>query len=246
MTSLADLYVIQEQLEEAVEVYKKLLDKEGDSPYLRFNLALIYLKLGKNDLAESELKETIRLKDDYNEAYMVLGVLSGLKKDHKEAAKFYKKVIELDPENAYAHFYLGAAYERIGNRKGAITEFRKCIELDAQYAEAHNYLGYMFAEKGENLDESISLIKRALEIDPENGAYVDSLGWAYFKKGLIDKALEEIERAAGLIENDPVIRDHLGDIYYKKGWKDKAEAEWQKSLAIDPAQELIKEKLKSL
>jgi tetratricopeptide (TPR) repeat protein len=103
-------------------------------------------------------------------------------------------------------------------------------------------LGYTYADKGINLDEAISLIEKALEIEPEVGAYIDSLGWAYYKKGMIDKAIELLEKAVGY-EDDPIIRDHLGDAYYKKGWTDKAAEQWEKSLKKDPGQEKVREKL---
>ena len=103
----------------------------------------------------------------------------------------------------------------------------------------------MWAEDGENLDEAIELIKKALEIEPDNGAYIDSLGWAFYKKGMVDEALVQIEKAANLLKDDPVVRDHLGDIYSKKGLIEKALKEWERSLEIDPKQEKVREKIKS-
>ena len=112
--------------------------------------------------------------------------------------------------------------------------------------EAYNYLGYTFAEQGKNLDEAIELIKHALELDPDNGAYVDSLGWAYYKKGMYDKALRKLERATKLVSEDHIIRDHLGDVYYKLNMNDKALVQWEKALELDPKQEMIREKIKRL
>ena len=104
-------------------------------------------------------------------------------------------------------------------------------------------LGYIYAEQGVNLDEAIELIGKALSIEPENGAYIDSLGWAYFKKGQIQEALKELERAVGLLE-DPVIYDHLGDAYFESGKIKKALEQWRKSLELDPEQEQVSIKLK--
>ena len=84
---------------------------------------------------------------------------------------------------------------------------REAIKRDPNFADAYNYLGYMFAESGENLDEAVMLTKRALEIDPNNGAYIDSLGWAYFKKGMYKEALIELEKAIKLEANSPDVSD---------------------------------------
>ena len=110
-------------------------------------------------------------------------------------------------------------------------------------ADAYNYLGYMYAEKGVNLDEAIELIGEALKIEPDNGAYIDSLGWAYFQKGMVDEALAELEKAAGLMGDDPTIREHLGDAYRRKGMLGRAAEEWRKALELDPDNEEIREKL---
>jgi tetratricopeptide (TPR) repeat protein len=101
----------------------------------------------------------------------------------------------------------------------------------------------MYAEDGVKLDEAIVLVKRALDISPNNGAYIDSLGWAYYRKGMIDEAEIELKKAIEIYGKDPVLYDHMGDVYYKKGLTDKAKEFWKKSLEIDPDQKGIKEKL---
>jgi tetratricopeptide (TPR) repeat protein len=145
-----------------------------------------------------------------------------------------------------AHFHLGTYYDRIKDKDAAARQMREAIRLDPDYHDAYNYLSYMFSEEGVRLDEAVALAKKALEYEPENGAYLDSLGWAYFKKGMLSEALIEIERAVKAMPDDPTIVDHLGDIYSAKGLPDKARAAWQRSLELDPKQEKVKEKLKGL
>ena len=103
----------------------------------------------------------------------------------------------------------------------------------------------MYVEENKNLDQAEAMIKKALEMDSSNGAYIDSLGWLYFKKGKFKEALKELEKANVLLA-DPVIRDHLGDVYLKTGEKEKARAIWQESLKLDPNQSKVKEKLENL
>ena len=122
--------------------------------------------------------------------------------------------------------------------------------MNPENAEALNYLGYMFAEKGINLNEAIFLIEKALKIEPDNGYFVDSLGWVYYQKGIIDKALFELSRAIELLQkyntDDSIIREHLGDAYYKKGNFAEAKKQWEISVSLDSTREEVKKKLEEL
>jgi Flp pilus assembly protein TadD len=99
---------------------------------------------------------------------------------------------------------------------------RKAIELNPQNAPALNYLGYTWAEMGVQLDEAEKLIVRALKIEPNDGFFIDSLGWVYFQRGEYAKAVEQLERAVELTVDDPVIIEHLGDAYEKIGRTEQA------------------------
>ncbi len=92
----------------------------------------------------------------------------------------------------------------------------------------------MFAEKGVNLAEAVELIQKALAIEPENGYFVDSLGWAYYQQGNYPEALRELQRAVNLAKDDPVLYDHLGDAYTKNDMAAEAIAAWERSLQVDP------------
>jgi len=91
----------------------------------------------------------------------------------------------------------------------------------------------MYAERGQNLTEAVQLIKRALDLDPENGYFIDSLGWAYYQQGRYADALEELQRAVSLAKEDPVILDHLADAYIKTGRTDDAITVWERALKGD-------------
>ena len=102
----------------------------------------------------------------------------------------------------------------------------------------------MWVERSENLDEAGQLIRRALEMEPGNGAYVDSLGWLYFKQGKFEEALTELLRAAELLpEPDAVVFEHIGDAYDKLGRNAEAVLYWQKALQLNPESKTIGAKL---
>jgi tetratricopeptide (TPR) repeat protein len=106
-------------------------------------------------------------------------------------------------------------------------------------------MGYLYVEENKNLEVAEAMIKKALEIEPDNGAYVDSLGWLYFKQGRLEDSIKELERASLLLE-DPVIYEHLGEAYLKIGNIEKAKVNWQKLLKLEPHQDKVKQKLENL
>jgi len=158
---------------------------------------------------------------------------------------------ELDEDNeivnAKFYFNYGATAEQAGLYEKAADLLRKSIALDpANAAEAYNYLGYMWADHNMHLDEAEEMIKHALEIEPNNGSYLDSLGWVEFRKGKFDQALIDLLRAAKNIErDDPIVFEHIGDIYLKLDRVSEALGSWQKALALDPKNKKLAEKIES-
>ena len=145
-------------------------------------------------------------------------------------------------------FEAGAVLERQQRFADAERKFREVLARDPLHAQALNYLGYMLADRGERLDEAIGYIKRALEVEPYNGAYLDSLGWAYFRQNKLDQAESYLRRAADQRVRDSAVQEHFGDVLFKLGRYDEAVGAWQRALKgdgeqVDPA--VIDEKIRS-
>jgi tetratricopeptide (TPR) repeat protein len=137
------------------------------------------------------------------------------------------------PDAASVPFQRGALYERAKDYARAEEAFRTVIAREPAHAQALNYLGYMLAERGERLDEAVTLIQRALEIDPRNGSYLDSLGWAYFKLHRYEDARTHLAEAASQLPSNSVVQDHLGDVLAALGRHAEAIGAWQRALAGD-------------
>jgi len=150
-----------------------------------------------------------------------------------------------DVINAKFYFNYGAAAEQAGLYEKAAELLRKSISLDpANSAEASNYLGYMWADHNMHLDEAEGMIRRALESEPNNASYLDSLGWVEFRKGNFDQALTDLLRAAKTAEHDdPVVFEHIGDTYLKLNRMPEALEAWQKALTLDPKNKNLAEKV---
>jgi tetratricopeptide (TPR) repeat protein len=152
-------------------------------------------------------------------------------------------------------FLRGATFEREKHFSEAEEQFQKVLASDPANASALNYLGYMLADQNLKLEEALGYIKRAVELDPTNGAYLDSLGWAYFRLGKFELAEDSLLKASQKINTDPTVHDHLGDLYQKTGrlklaatnWE-RALTEWNRTIAadVDPAdQARVQKKLDS-
>ena len=130
-------------------------------------------------------------------------------------------------------FQLGAMLEQSQRFAEAERAFRGVLNHEPSHAATLNYLGYMLADRGERLEESVGLLERAIAIDPHNGAYLDSLGWAYFKLERLDLAEPNLRQASQQMTWNSVVQDHLGDLMFELGRYDEAIAAWEASLAGD-------------
>lgn len=143
------------------------------------------------------------------------------------------------------YFEYGAAADQAGLYDKAADLLRTSIALDpANAAEAYNYIGFMWAEHNLHLDEAEEMIARALQLDPNNGAYLDSLGWVHYRKGKYEDALSELLRAAqNLAQDDPIVFEHIGDTYSKLNRIAQALDFWQRASALNPGNKLLADKI---
>lgn len=190
--------------------------------------AEVLLDLGRDEEAASELAKLpagVEGKDQAAEVYQRAG-------KHARAIPLLEELLAGEPESIELRFRLAAAYERSGKTTEATGAFRELLERAPDNSMALNYLGYMWAEKGENLPEALRMINRALEIEPGNGAYVDSLGWVYFRMGDFRRAVEQLEKAAELLPADGTVQEHLGDALRALGKLPEARSAYERALAL--------------
>jgi tetratricopeptide (TPR) repeat protein len=103
-----------------------------------------------------------------------------------------------------------------------------------------NYLGYSWIDRGENLERGLKMIEKAVELRPEDGYIVDSLGWAHYRMGDYAGAVQYLEKATELVPEDPTINDHLGDAYWQTGRLVEARYQWRRALQFGPQENEVK------
>src|SRR5262249_36133670 len=168
------------------------------------------------------LEQALAARPDSPELMAYLASLYRQQKNYDRAVALLEQIVAKSPENDRYRFTRGAAYDEANKKDQAIAERQRPIQLNPRNAAALNYLGYTYADMGVHLDEAEHLIRRALELQPNDGIYIDSLGWVYYQRGEYKRAVEQLERAVELAGEDPTIVEHLGDAYQRLGRSDAA------------------------
>jgi len=239
---LGELYAVNQQWDKAVASYQQalLIDSTQAANYLR--VADIQLRMEKDGEAVKTLEEARGKFPGVPKVTYALAVALSHAKEHVKAmAAFAEAVAEAKNSTdtiltSSFYFQYGAAAEQAGELTKAAELLRKSIEMDpGNAAHACNYLGFMWVDRGMNLPEGRDLIQRALALDPDEGAYLDSLGWYYYKVGNYDRAMEYLKRAfANTHPEDATIDEHIGDVYAAKGDLERAVTMWKKAIGIEP------------
>jgi tetratricopeptide (TPR) repeat protein len=188
---------------------------------------------GKAEQGIALLETVLKANGSDPSAYIALAQAYSESDRGDQAVKVLQDAQVKFPADRTIPFELGAVYDKQKRFSDAEAAFKQVLARDPDNAPALNYLGYMLAERGERLDESVSYIKKALQLEPENGSYLDSLGWAYYKADQLDLAEENLKRAADQMTGNSVIQDHYGDVLFKRGRIDDAIAAWTRALAGD-------------
>jgi len=161
----------------------------------------------------------------------------------QQAIDTLNKIFTEDPKHADANYLLGLSYQEMKDFEKAEFHLRNAIRISPERSEPYNALGYLLAELGTDLEYAVDIIKIALKKEPENGAYLDSLGWTYFKMGENELARIELEKAVKFESESWEIQDHLGDVYLKIGMKNNAIDAWRKATILNPENEKIRQKI---
>ena len=243
LVQLAAVSESMDKAEDAIAYYEQVPDDSPLRHTAELQLGLNLADLDRNDEAKKYLKDILDDDPADRRAYLALGGVYASLKEYDQAATLYDQAVaamgtpaEIDWNLFYQR---GIAYERIKQWDKAEPNFRKALELFPDQPQVLNYLGYSWVDMNIKLDEGLDLIRKAVDLRPEDGYIVDSLGWAYYRLGRFDEAVDELERAVRLRPEDPTINDHLGDAYWRAGRRREAVFKWSTALDLKPDEEFI-------
>ena len=217
----------------AVDAAKAALAQHPDDLRLTRLEAQALRHNGKADAGIALLEDAVRRHADDPAAYISLAQAYAEADRGVQAVKVLQDAQGRFPKDDGIAFELGTVFDKQKKFAEAESAFRQVLTRNPDNAIALNYLGYMLAERGERLDESVGYLTKALQAEPENPSYLDSLGWAYFKADKLDLAETNLKRAADQLKTNSVIQEHYGQVLFKLGRYDEAIAAWTRALAGD-------------
>jgi tetratricopeptide (TPR) repeat protein len=229
-----DTYREAKQWPEATAAAKEALQKLPNDRELRMVLDAQLADTGDPEKPLADVRSLLKGTPEDRDVYLRLAIMDQRLKRWSDAEEALNKAEQLSTkaeEKEYVYFLRGSTYEREKKYDEAEAEFKKVLVINPQSGATLNYLGYMNADRGVQLEESLNYIKAAVSLEPTNGAYLDSLGWAYFKLGKYDLAEESLNKASLHMASDPTVQDHLGDLYQKTGRLKLAAAHWERAVA---------------
>jgi len=233
---IIDTYRIAKEYPKARQENDEASKKYPTDRTLREVRAQLFADEGKTDAAVGELQQLLDGKND-REVYLAMAEAYERNRQWTPMSKALDEADKLSKgkdERAAILFMRGSMFERQKQFDQAEQQFRQVLTIDPPtdptYAETLNYYGYMLADRDTRLQEAQDLIQRALTIDPNNYAFLDSMGWVYYRLNRLDEAERQLSRSVQLMSKDPTIHDHLGDVYFKQGKIKEAINQWQFSL----------------
>ena len=245
--ALAEIYNFEKTFKTAF----RILDSIPENSFFSLAAYLKKLAIKKSSGMDIEYKKLLfKIINIWPDNKLVLYRLASYyksKSQYRKSLKIYKKILDHHNSNDRDLFLYAANLDKIGKWKEARVLFLELLKKNPQDTFTLNYVSYKLALKNQELQLALDLIKKALVLDPNNGYFLDTLGWIQFKLNNTDKAIRTIQIAIELEPNNSEIIDHLGDIYYEVGRKKEAIYEWNKALignANNELKKIIKSKLK--
>ncbi len=198
----------------------------------RVHASYLYKLIGQSDKAVSTIEDAIKDMPDHAPFYTLYASHLDDRREFAKAATMLKDAVKRFPQNAQLQYFLGNMYDHLGDRKATIDQMKIVLAIDENYVQALNYLAYTYAETGAELDSAEKLARRALELKPQDGYVMDTLGWVLFKRGSFEESVKVLEDAHRLQPDEAIIADHLGDAYYYFRMPERAKRLYEKAAAI--------------
>jgi tetratricopeptide (TPR) repeat protein len=221
----------EKKYKEALDLLQPLVDKFASDAFVNARYVDLLSRMGENDKAHAaataQAKFGTRNVMSSAEALIQAG-------DYSAAIALIDGALKTKPDDTDLQFELGSAYERAGDHPAAERVFLQILDKNPEHAATLNYLGYMWADSNTNLDRAAEMLSRAVKQEPHNGAYVDSLGWVYFRQGKLELAEKYLSDATRLLPRDPTVHEHLADVLAKRGNYKRALDLYRVALTLDP------------
>ncbi len=241
--NLGRFYLDQQRFGEALTEFRHVASKAPNALWGWLFSGIALAHMDSLDRAEISLRKALQIVPAEPLGNYYLGsVLSQLQRP-REALRFLETALQAQSDWSAALGALASVYDQL--REYAISDslFRRVLQLEPDNPVMLNNYSYSLSVRGDRLDEAMQMARRAIEQEPENGSYLDTIGWIYFQLGAYEKALEYIEKAADIRVTSAEVIEHLGDVYQKLNMHEKARSAWMRALDLDPGNDELRKKL---
>jgi len=224
------------KMDEAIGTARDVLKQEPNESEAVRTLAFLLSQAGRNDEAIETVRNILKADATNPDLIALLGSLLIQVGKNDEAIALFKSLVEKFPNNdevvRISRSSLSTIYTNMGDFAKGEAELELLFAKNPDDPGVNNDLGYLYADQGKNLEKAESMIRKALTEEPDNYAYLDSLGWVLFKRGKFEDALPPLEKAQADPRADSTIPDHLGDVYFQLQLPAKAKEAWERALKL--------------
>ena len=241
LAALASAEETARRYDDAIATYNKIPSGSALQSAIDIRKAFNLNSLERTDEAKTLLEQLAKKDPKDIRPLEALGNIARARKNYADAVSYFSRAIALisKPDQRYWSYYYarGTSYERMKNWTAAETDLKKALALAPEQPLILNYLGYSWIDQGKNMKEGMKLIEKAVQLKPDDGYIVDSLGWAHFKQANFKDAVKYLERAVEIKPEDPTLNDHLGDAFWQVGREREARFQWGQALSLNPEPE---------
>ncbi len=241
LAALANAEETGKRYDDAIATYEKIPKGTALQNAIDIRKAFNLNSLEKIDEAKSILEALAKKEPRDVRPLEALGNIMRSRKRYGEAVDYFTRAIAVigkPDQRHWSYFYArGTAYERLKNWPAAEADLKKALALAPEQPLILNYLGYSWIDQNKNMKEGMKLIEKAVQLKPDDGYIVDSLGWAHYKQSNFKEAVRYLERAVEIKPEDPTLNDHLGDAFWQVGREREAKFQWSQALSLNPEPE---------
>jgi tetratricopeptide (TPR) repeat protein len=246
----ADIFQTSRNCEKAITIYQTIPPTSKLRRNSQVQLGNCLAAMDRTDEGAAEIKAVVDADPSDIDAVIALGNIYRSRDRFAEAAEAYSRgiatIISPVADDWRIYYLRGQSYERSKRWPEAEADLKQALSLNPKQPQVLNYLGYSWVDQGINLDKALDMIRAAVDLRPEDGYIIDSLGWAYYRLGRYEEAVTQLERAVELQPADPVINDHYGDALWKAGRKLEAHFQWNHARDLGPEKAALPNILKKI
>ena len=242
MHFLSNIYIEQGILDSALIIANKIIDHHPSDPRGYLDAALTELN-NENPIGAIEILEPVNrtFNNEFSIQYL-LGSSYQQLEEYDKATVVLRQSLKIYPESRGARHTLAIASDALNYWNESDSLYEGLIESDTNDVQALNNYSYSLVERNIQLNKALAMAKKAIELEPNNAAYLDTIGWIYYKMDNVEKALSFIRKSVELDNNNAVVLEHLGDVLFSNNQIEEAMLFYLKALDIDKNNEILQQK----